>query len=74
MNAYEGPRERSPQDDLPPGLAKPARRALARAGYMQLEQFAKLTEAEVRDLHGMGPKALDLIRDALAAKGQTFAK
>lgn len=63
-----------PRDDLPAPLAKPARRALARAGYTRLEQFAKLTEAEVRDLHGMGPKALDLIRDALAAKGQTFAK
>jgi hypothetical protein len=70
MNAPEN----DPRDDLPARLAKPARRALARAGYTPLEQFSKLTEAEVCDLHGMGPKALDLIREALAAKGQTFAR
>jgi DNA-directed RNA polymerase alpha subunit len=56
-----------------PGLAKPARRALARAGYSRLEQFTKLSEEEVLQLHGMGPKALDQIRRALAAKGLSFA-
>jgi hypothetical protein len=60
-------------DDLPPGLAKPARRALTRAGYSRLEQFTKLSEEEVLQLHGMGPKALDQIRRALAAKGLSFA-
>jgi DNA-directed RNA polymerase alpha subunit len=60
-------------DDLPPGLAKPARRALTRTGYSRLEQFAKLSEEEVLQLHGMGPKALDQIRRALAAKGLSFA-
>jgi hypothetical protein len=61
------------ENDLPSGLAKPAQRALAGAGYTRLEQLSKVSETEVRELHGMGPKALDLIRDALAAKGQTFA-
>jgi DNA-directed RNA polymerase alpha subunit len=60
-------------DDLPPGLAKPARRALTRAGYSRLDQFTKLSEEEVLQLHGMGPKALDQIRRALAAKGLSFA-
>jgi hypothetical protein len=32
-----------------------------------------ISEAEVLKLHGMGPKALGLIRQALAAKGLTFA-
>jgi len=36
-------------------------------------QFTNLTEAEVRQLHGMGPNAIDLIRLALAAKGLTFS-
>jgi hypothetical protein len=67
------PDSRAAANDLPRGLAKPARRALARAGYTRLEQFSKLSETEVGQLHGMGPKAVDLIRDALAAKGQTFA-
>ena len=61
-------------DDLPPGLAKPARRALTRAGYSRLDQFTKLSEEEVLELHGMGPKALDQIGRALAAKGLSFAE
>ena len=62
-----------PETDLPAGLSAPARRALAGAGYSKLEQFTKLSEADVLKLHGMGPKALDQIRQALASKGKTFA-
>jgi DNA-directed RNA polymerase alpha subunit len=61
------------ESDLPTGLAKPAQRALAEAGYVRLEQFTKLSEADVMRLHGMGRKALDQIRRALAAKGLSFA-
>jgi hypothetical protein len=61
------------ESDLPPGLSKPAQRALAGAGYVRLEQFTKVSQAEVLKLHGMGPKALELIRRALAAKGLAFA-
>ena len=62
-----------PESDLPAGLAKPAQRALAGAGYVRLEQLAKLRQADIVRLHGMGPKALDQIRRALAAKGLAFA-
>jgi hypothetical protein len=62
------------KSDLPAGLGKPAQRALARAGYLRLDQFTRLSEAEVLALHGMGPKAVGLIRSALAAKGQSFGK
>ena len=61
------------ESDLPAGLAKPAQRALAGAGYVRLAQLAKVSEAEVLKLHGMGPKALDQLRRALAAKGLSFA-
>jgi hypothetical protein len=60
------------ESDLPTALAKPAQRALAGAGYVRLEQLTKVSEAEVMKLHGMGPKALDQIRRALAAKGLAF--
>lgn len=60
------------ESDLPTGLAKSAQRALAAAGYLRLEQFTKLSEADVLQLHGMGPKALDLIRRALMAQGLSF--
>ena len=61
------------ESDLPIELAQPARRALAAAGYLRLEQLTEISEAEVLKLHGMGPKALDQIRRALAAKGLSFA-
>lgn len=60
--------------DLPKGLARPAQRALASAGYTRLEQFTRVTEAEVLKLHGMGPKAMDTLREALAARGMSFAE
>jgi len=60
-------------DDLPAGLARPARRALTQAGYTRLDQVSRLTEAEIAKLHGMGPKAINQIRSALAARGKSFA-
>jgi len=59
--------------DLPPGLAKPAQRALAAAGYVRLEQIAGASEAELLKLHGMGPKAIEQLRRALAARELSFA-
>lgn len=60
------------ESDLPDGLGKPATRALAVAGYTRLEQLTTVSEAEVLRLHGMGPKALGVLRDALAARGLGF--
>ncbi len=59
--------------DFPDGLAQPALRALDGAGYSRLEQLTKTSEAELKRLHGIGPKALDQLRHALAAKGLSFA-
>src|SRR6266542_2945969 len=61
------------ESDLPDKLAKPARRALTQAGYSRLEQLSELTEAEVKQLHGIGPNALDQLRRALRAQGLSFA-
>lgn len=56
-----------------PRTSAPAQRALDGAGIDSLEQLATRTEREVADLHGMGPKALGILRDALAAHGRSFA-
>lgn len=61
-----------PENDFPPKLASPARRALAGAGYSRLEQLTHVTEAELLQLHGMGPNAIKLLREALEAKGMAF--
>jgi DNA repair protein RadC len=55
-------------------LAKPAQRALAQAGFFRLEQLAKVSEAELLKLHGMGPKTMGQLRAALAEKGLNFAE
>lgn len=60
--------------NLPTGLGKPAEQALAVAGYNRLEQFTEVSEKDVLNLHGVGPKAVGLLRQALAAEGLSFAK
>ena len=59
---------------IPMGLSQPAQRALANAGYTRLEQLSKVTEAEVAQLHGIGPNALDQLRRAMAAIGLSYKK
>jgi hypothetical protein len=61
------------ESDLPMELAQPARRALVGAGYRRLEQFTDLSEAQVKHLHGVGPKALEQLRRALGRLGLSFA-
>jgi hypothetical protein len=61
------------ESDFPAGLSQPALRALAGAGYVRLEQLAKVREADVLRLHGMGPTGINLLRRALADKGLSFA-
>lgn len=56
--------------DFVPGA--PARNALANAGYTRLTQLTKITEAELLKLHGMGPKAMGVIKEAMKKKGLTF--
>jgi Alpha/beta hydrolase family len=58
---------------LPAGLAKPAQRALAAAGYTTLDQLTQVREQDLSRLHGMGPKAVRQLREALAAAGLSFA-
>jgi pimeloyl-ACP methyl ester carboxylesterase len=59
--------------NLPSRLGKPAQRALAAAGYTSLEQLSQISEADLGRLHGMGPKAIEQLRQALAAHGLSFA-
>ena len=61
-----------PATDLPNYLAKPAQRALANAGITRLAQLAKKSENEVLELHGMGPKTMTQLRQALAERGLSF--
>jgi DNA-directed RNA polymerase alpha subunit len=55
-----------------PKTSAPAQRALNNAGYYRLEQLTEVTEEELSKLHGMGPKALRILREALEARGLSF--
>ncbi len=57
-----------PGVDLPK-IGAPATRALASAGYVSLSQLAGVSRRELQQLHGMGPKALRLLEEALAERG-----
>jgi hypothetical protein len=57
------------QPGFPRSIGAPATRALAAAGYGELGQLAGVPVAELRKLHGMGPKALRLVQEALEEQG-----
>jgi hypothetical protein len=52
-----------------PKVSAPAARALAAAGIETLEDVAAADRTELARLHGMGPKALAQLDEALAAAG-----
>ncbi|MER7540757.1 helix-hairpin-helix domain-containing protein [Streptomyces sp. NPDC097704] len=58
-----------PENDLPRGIGAPATRALVAAGYTTLAQLADVPAAELAALHGVGPKALRVLGEALAERG-----
>jgi hypothetical protein len=68
----KGPVERTPVSALK-GMSKPATRALVAIGVEWLEQLSGRSERELAGLHGMGPKALRVIRDALEERGEGLA-
>jgi len=71
-NANSG-RVSSHKTPIPNGLAKPALRALASVGHDHLEQLSDVSEASLLQLHGVGPNALNKLRDAMIQVGLSFA-
>ncbi|MBB6672387.1 helix-hairpin-helix domain-containing protein [Cohnella nanjingensis] len=61
------------ESDLPK-IGNPATRALAHAGYDRLDQLAKVTVDDLLKLHGVGPRAVRILNEALQARGLSFAK
>jgi hypothetical protein len=59
---------------FPKGVSQPAIRALASAGYTRLDQLDRVREADLAKLHGMGPKALRILAEALKEVGKSLRK
>lgn len=66
------PKAETSGERWPKGLASPAQRALASAGYTSVDQLANAREADLAALHGMGPKAIGILRGALKQRGKAF--
>jgi hypothetical protein len=62
----------SPDMGLPKNIGAPATRALASAGYTALPQLANVPVAELKKLHGVGPKALRILQEALEQHGMSL--
>jgi hypothetical protein len=60
-------------DEWPLHYDNPARQALREMGITQLTQLTRFKEAELLRLHGVGPKAIRLLRESLAQRGLAFA-
>ena len=65
--------EYQPGTDFPRGIGRPAAQALQVAGYSRLAQLTKITEKELLKMHGVGPKAVRILRETLEAQGMSFA-
>ena len=70
----DGKAGKKQERDLPAKLGAPAERALAEAGIKNLKRLTKFTEAEIKQLHGVGPNAIGKLHQALADKGLSFAE
>lgn len=61
-------------DDFLSALSAPARRALENRGITTLAELAKYTQAEILQLHGMGPASIPKLKKALQEKKLDFKK
>lgn len=59
--------------DLTPRIGRVATRELALNGIVTYDDVAARTERELLAIHGVGPKAVRLLREELAQRGQSLA-
>lgn len=61
-----------PVGDLPDEIGKTAARELSVHGVTSLRQVADHSKKELLAIHGVGPKAIAILGEALAAKGLDY--
>jgi hypothetical protein len=62
----------APDDGFLSKLAGPARGALEHEGIITLEKLSQYTEKEILSIHGIGPKSMPTLKEALAEAGLTL--
>ncbi|GAB08626.1 hypothetical protein GOARA_013_00700 [Gordonia araii NBRC 100433] len=58
--------------EFPSSMGKVAPRELAANGITTFDQLTGYTARELLAIHGVGPKAIRILRDELGARGMSF--
>lgn len=61
-----------PVGNLPNAIGKTAARELSLNGITTLQQVATFSKKELLAIHGVGPKAITILGEALAAQGLNY--
>jgi predicted flap endonuclease-1-like 5' DNA nuclease len=61
-----------PVGDLPHSIGKTAARELAGNGITSLDAVATREPSQLLAIHGVGPKAIRILAEALAQRGQVW--
>jgi len=60
--------------DLPASIGRPATRALTDAGLTSLALVVQRPRSEIAALHGVGPKAIRLLEEAIVERGLVWGE
>ena len=64
--------ESKPETGFLAELSNPARNALEHEGITTLTELARYSEREILKLHGIGPRSIPTLKNALLRKGLSF--
>ena len=62
-----------PRTEFPRSIGKVANRELASNGYTTFDSLTKVSAKELLKIHGVGPKAVRILGEELAAQGKAYA-
>jgi len=65
---------RKPKDDFLSHFAAPARRVLQNNGITSIDQLSQFNEKQIKELHGIGKQALQLMHLLLKQCGKDFRR
>ncbi|MGW6447195.1 helix-hairpin-helix domain-containing protein [Lentzea sp. NPDC055074] len=59
--------------EFPRTIGKVAARELGAHGYTTFDSLTKVSAKELLEIHGVGPKAIRILGEELAAQGKAYA-
>ncbi|MET0842426.1 MAG: hypothetical protein ABWY23_01150 [Mycetocola sp.] len=68
------PEDAAVPTEFPREIGRTARRELAVHGYTRFDQLSAVTSSQLLQIHGVGPKAVRILTEQMAARGLTFAE